>query len=178
MAASANGTAARRSASHQPHLRMEQPHCPMPDRPVPFLLTAEEAKNPRYAAQDFDWTLHIDPEIELRRRLERNCMIRGSLQRGITISYRSSGWSLFPRIHANDLCTFKPVTSSSDVVKGDIVFCLVQPGMNRLFGHIVWAKYVHKGKLWFDIGNWKGHLNGWCSMEHIYGKLIDVSRRM
>jgi hypothetical protein len=140
---------------------------------VPFLLTAEEARNPFFAAQDFDWTMHDDLEREQRHRLERNFMIKASLQRGQTISYRSSGWSLYPRVHSNDLCTFKPVRSTREVEEGDIVFCEVQPG-NRFYSHSVLTKYVGQGEWQFEIGNKRGRSNGWCKMEQIYGKLTDV----
>ena len=57
------------------------------------------------------------------------------------VTYRISGWSLWPRINSGDQCTFHPVTDPSEVAENDTVFCEVQPN-NRFYGHVV------KQKLW------------------------------
>ena len=80
-----------------------------------------------------DWTLcPEDPAKELRLREERNVLIKEQLQLGKPVVYRSSGWSLWPRVWSNDLCSYDPVTSANEVRCGDIVFCQVQPG-DRFF---------------------------------------------
>ena len=84
-----------------------------------------------------DWTLWpSDWAKELRLRDDRNVRIKEQLQDGKPVIYRSSGWSLYPRVHSNDLCTYEPVKSADDVQLDDIVFCQVQPG-NRFYAHVV-----------------------------------------
>ena len=84
-----------------------------------------------------DWT--AVPEnwaTELRLREVRNNHLKELLQLGRSVSYRSSGWSLWPRVCSNDLCTYEAVRDESDVVEDDIVFCQVQPH-DRFFTHRV-----------------------------------------
>ena len=70
-----------------------------------------------------DWTLcPEDSAKELRLRAVRNEMIKEQLQLGKPVMYRSSGWSLYPRVWANDLCSYEPVTSADEVHEDDIVF--------------------------------------------------------
>ena len=57
---------------------------------------------------------------------------------------------------------------------GDIVFCQVQPSQ-LFYAHIVHnveRSYVHRPK--YSIGNIRGHINGWCYREHIFGILVAV----
>ena len=119
-----------------------------------------------------DWTLcPEDWGMELRLREVRNEMLKEQLQLGRPVIYRSSGWSLHPRVWSNDRCTFEPVTSADEVKEDDIVFCQVQPG-DRFYGHIVSRKWFEHGEWYFTISNLKGRENGWCSIKHIYGRLI------
>ena len=78
-------------------------------------------------------------------------------------------------MHSNDQCTYEPVTAEGDVNVDDIVFCQVQPG-DRFFAHNVKAKGVWPatGRTYFTIANLEGRENGWCYIEHIYGRLIEV----
>ena len=125
-------------------------------------------------AFDVDWTLHSDWGIELKRREERNVLIKDQLQSGRPVCYRSSGWSLYPRVHSGDACTYEPVTSEDQVWEDDIVFCQVQPG-DRYYAHLVKRKeWSPRYEKWvFTISNINGHENGWCYMEHIYGRLTE-----
>ena len=102
------------------------------------------------------------------------------------VIYRSSGWSLYPRVSRGDQCTIHPVANPSDVNENDIVFCEAQPG-DRFYGHVakekLWAYAPPRpyeggeGEGWyFIISNLQGRENGWCCWRHIYGKLTDVSR--
>ena len=45
-----------------------------------------------------------------------------------SVQYRSSSWSLAPRVMPNDLAMYVPVTTTESVQEGDRVFCEVQPG--------------------------------------------------
>ena len=109
-------------------------------------------------------------ETELSRRHARNEMIREELQAGQPVVYRSSGWSLFPRVHSNDATYYVPVTKEEDVSVGDIVFCQVEPGL-RYYAHLISKKEWYNDKWWYTITNIKGHRNGWADIEHIYGRL-------
>jgi hypothetical protein len=122
---------------------------------------------------DVDWTLCANREEEMRRREMRNVMIRDMLKEGRSVCYRSSGWSLWPRVHSNDQTTYDPVTSADQVQVGDIVFCTVQPN-DRFFAHLVKEKNWRNAAWRFTISNFAGSVNGWCLIEHIYGRLVEV----
>ena len=142
---------------------------PRPTRPVPHVFNWSHEITPEL---DVDWTLcPEDPAKELRLRWERNVLIKEQLQLGNPVVYRSSGWSLWPRVWSNDLCSYDPVTSANEVRFGDIVFCQVQPG-DRFFAHVVSRKWFQNGEWYFKISNLRGRENGWCAMKHIYGRLV------
>ena len=99
-------------------------------------------------------------------------MIKAQLQAGISVCYRSSGWSLCPRVRSNDQTTYEPVTSADMVQANDIVCCQVQTS-SRFYAHLVENKYLQGGTLAFITSNMQGWVNGWCRMEHMYGRLIE-----
>ena len=142
-----------------------------PDRPPPRVFNWAHEITPD---ADVDWKrCPEDWEKELRLRQARNEMIKEELLAGNPVLYRSSGWSLYPRVCSNDLCTYEPVTSADEVNIEDIVFCQVQPG-DRFYAHLVSHKWFEDDECWFTISNLKGRSNGWCSIKHIYGRLIRV----
>ena len=101
-------------------------------------------------------------------------LLKERLLKGETVSYRScSGWSLWPRVNSGDMVTYRPMTSAEEVHVDMIVFCEVQPS-NRFFGHLVKEKFMRHGQWHFTISNMKGLENGYCRIEHIYGRLVDV----
>ena len=129
---------------------------------------------------DEDWTLcpqNLKRELELRQ--VRNQMIKEALLNGRKCFYRSSGNSLAPRVRSGNGCCYHPVTNADEVNVNDIVFCEVQPG-DRFFAHIIKKKWWHtwdrdEPPQWaFTISNIRGHENGWCYIEHIYGKCVEV----
>jgi hypothetical protein len=69
---------------------------------------------------------------------------------------------------------WEPVTDHSVLKVRDVVFCAVQPG-DRFFGHMIHSIGDWHGAKYWSIGNMKGHINGWCFAEHIFGLLMDVS---
>ena len=71
---------------------------------------------------DVDWTLSEDWAEEERLREVRSELIKTQLQAGISVCYRSSGWSLCPRVRSSDQTTYEPVTKADDVDVDDIVF--------------------------------------------------------
>ena len=144
---------------------------PMPERVPPHVLNYRHEITQEL---DVDWTLcPEDPAKELRLRAVRNEMLKEQLQRGNPVIYRSSGWSLYPRVRSNDRCSYEPVTSAHEVHQDDIVFCQVQPG-DRFYGHLVSRKWFEEDEWWFNISNAHGRENGWCSIKNIYGRLIRV----
>ena len=150
---------------------------PKPDRDPWFVL---ESKHEALPDLDDDWTLcPEDFGKELKLRQVRNQMIKEALLKGRKCFYRSSGNSLAPRVRSGNGCCYHPVTNADEVNENDIVFCEVQPG-DRFYAHVVKYKYWHTGDpheppQWaFIISNIKGRENGWCYMEHIYGKCVEI----
>ena len=83
-------------------------------------------------------------------------------------------------IHSNDLCYYEPVHHDpANVKKGDIVFCLVEPG-SRFYAHQVktitwnWYDKTKRTEQCYTISNLKGRENGWCFIDQIYGKLYKI----
>ena len=86
------------------------------------------------------------------------------LQTGETIKFRPKGHSMKPRIKSGQLVTVAPVELEA-VAVGDVVFCKVK---GKVMLHLVKAK----GARGFQIGNNRGHINGWT--KTIYGKVIAI----
>ena len=90
------------------------------------------------------------------------------LKAGETVSFRPRGNSMEPRVKSGQLCTVQP---GRDPEPGDVVLCHVA-GKDYL--HLV--KAVDKANSRYQIGNNKGHINGWTSRDKIYGILISVAK--
>jgi len=90
------------------------------------------------------------------------------LRAGETVSFRPRGDSMAPRIESGDLCTGEPVDPAPPRA-GDIVLCKVR-GAEYL--HLV--KAIQGGR--FQIGNNRGHVNGWVGPSAIFGRLVKVER--
>ncbi len=89
------------------------------------------------------------------------------LQRGQTVKFRPHGNSMQPRIESGQLVTVSPFNGSPEV--GSIVLCKVE---GRQWLHLVTA-VGSDGRA--QIGNNKGHVNGWCSTANIYGIVTEVA---
>lgn len=72
-----------------------------------------------------------------------------------------------PRIESGQLCTVAPVTAT-DLAVGDVVLCKVR-GAEYL--HLVTAVDGSR----FQIGNNRGHTNGWVGAHAIFGRLVKVA---
>ena len=153
------------------------PHAPKPTRPVPVGIFGAHAIHP---SQEVDWTLHPDKAEERNLRDMRNRFIKEMLTRGRSCQFRSSGNSLWPKVHSNDVTMWEPVTDHSKLMIGHIVFCEVQPEYGhgpRFYGHMIHEICTwHDGSTYWKIGNNNKppHINGWCTAEHIYGVLMEV----
>ena len=152
---------------------------------------------------DFDWTIaHGNKAKEFALREIRNKLIKGKLQNGHPVGYRSSGWSCWPAISSNDLCYYAPVYKRElwywdqrhricyndlgywrqqdwiSLKKGDLVFCAVEPG-GRYFAHpiheIKWSWHGGAQHPCYTIANLKGHVNGVSYEDMIWGILYQVN---
>ena len=97
-----------------------------------------------------NWTQHIE-----------------SLRNGNSVVIKPKGNSMKPKIDSGNLVTIDPEISS--IKKGDIVLCKVK---GNYYVHLVKAI---RGKQ-YQIGNNKGHVNGWITINAIFGKVIGVEK--
>lgn len=81
-----------------------------------------------------------------------------------TVSFRPHGNSMHGKIVSGQLVTVIP-TKIEDLVVGDIVLCKVN---GSEFLHLV--KAIQAGRV--QIGNNKGHINGWT--RTVFGKCIRI----
>jgi phage repressor protein C with HTH and peptisase S24 domain len=90
------------------------------------------------------------------------------LRSGETVKIRGHGNSMTPRFKNGDKITLAPITESPKV--GDAVFCKVG---GNIFTHLITAIQGER----FQISNNHGHVNGWITVNAIYGKSINVERK-
>ena len=88
------------------------------------------------------------------------------LRRGETVSFRPRGNSMSGKIESGQLCTVVPAEATTLAV-GDIVLCKVR---GREYLHLI--KAIQGGR--YQIGNNRGHVNGWVSAGAIFGKCVRV----
>ncbi len=88
------------------------------------------------------------------------------LKQGETVQFRPRGNSMVGKISSGQLCTVMPVDPNTLEV-GDIVLCKVR-GSEYL--HLVKARQGAR----FQIGNNRGHINGWIGAKGIFGKCVRV----
>ena len=96
----------------------------------------------------------------------RNNDIVTALAEGKTIKYRPTGNSMQGKIESGQLVTVEPL-GTHEVQKGDVVFCKVR---RNYYLHLVTAV---KGKQ-IQISNNKGHVNGWITINGIFGRCVMV----
>jgi hypothetical protein len=89
------------------------------------------------------------------------------LREGRTVTFRPRGNSMTGKIESGQLCTVEPVRDPAVLKAGDIVLCKVG---GREFLHLVKAVQGQR----FQIGNNKGHINGWVTAGTIYGRCVRV----
>ena len=88
------------------------------------------------------------------------------LKTGQTVKFRPHGNSMQPRIESGQLVTVEPI--SREIVVGDIVLCKVD---GRQWLHLVSAVGSDRR---YQISNNKGHINGWCSPQNVFGIVTNV----
>jgi SOS-response transcriptional repressor LexA len=79
---------------------------------------------------------------------------------------------MVPLIHSGNLVEVHPVTATCRVVQGDIVLCRVG---GAVYLHRVAKVTLQSANERFTIANAKGHVNGICSKDKIYGVVNKVS---
>lgn len=90
------------------------------------------------------------------------------LKAGNVVTFRPRGNSMAGLISSGQMCTVEPIPDHKKLKIDDIVLCRVRG-----------AQYLHlikaiKGDQ-YQIGNNRGHINGWISSNAIYGLLSDVT---
>lgn len=87
------------------------------------------------------------------------------LQQGNSVQFRPVGKSMTGLIESGQLCTVEPLTSELKI--NDIILCKVN---GNQYLHLI--KDIKGDK--FQIGNNRGGLNGWITIDYIYGKCVKV----
>jgi len=88
------------------------------------------------------------------------------LGEGAIVQFRPRGHSMSGRIEDNQLVTVAPLTNNVLDV-GDIILCRVN---GRVLLHLIKAIDGHR----YQIGNNRGHINGWTVIGKIYGKCVSI----
>jgi hypothetical protein len=97
------------------------------------------------------------------------------LRAGETIVFGEGGNSMVPLIRSREKCTYVPVVSEECVQVGDAVFCRVG---GAFMTHLCTAKEpVGGGRHRYQISNNHNFINGWTTLEHVYGRVTDVGGR-
>lgn len=89
------------------------------------------------------------------------------LQEGEVVQFRPKGHSMTGKVNHNQLVTVAPIDDDEALTKGSIVLCKVR---GNQYLHLIKAVRGEQ----YQIGNNKGHINGWVSRSAIYGKLTKV----
>ena len=86
---------------------------------------------------------------------------------GQTVQFRPRGNSMVGKISSGDLSTVAPLDEDTALAPGDIVLCRVS---GNQYLHLVKAIQGER----FQIGNNRGHINGWVTLRQIFGRLTAV----
>ncbi len=89
------------------------------------------------------------------------------LKQGETVQFRPRGNSMRGKIESGQLCTVEPMVDAAALQVGDIVLCKVN---GREYLHLIKATQGPR----FQIGNNRGYINGWVSVNAIFGRCVKV----
>ena len=89
------------------------------------------------------------------------------LRAGEIVQFRPRGQSMRGKVPSGALCTVAPIGDPVRLEVGEIVLCKVR-GVQYL--HLV--KAIRDGQ--YLIGNNRGGVNGWITVDSIHGRLIAV----
>ena len=84
------------------------------------------------------------------------------LLKGETIQIRPRGPSMSGKIESGQLVTIKPMVDPSELREGSIVLCKVH---GQQYLHLISAVQGNR----YQISNNRGHINGWCNANAIFG---------
>ena len=90
------------------------------------------------------------------------------LRNGETVQFRPRGNSMKGKIESGQLVTVEPL-GAKGLQKGDIVLCKVN---GNQYLHLIKAIQGER----YQIGNNIGRINGWITLNSIYGICTDVIR--
>lgn len=90
------------------------------------------------------------------------------LKQGQTVKFRPRGNSMQPRIESGQLVTLTPLTNVTQLDKGVVVLCKVD---GKQWLHLI-VSCGSDGR--YQIGNNKGHINGWTTAQNIFGVVTAV----
>lgn len=88
------------------------------------------------------------------------------MKNGETVKFRPHGNSMQGRIESGQLVTVSPLAAPPS--EGDVVLCKCN---GRQWLHLVSA-VGSDGR--FQISNNKGHVNGWTTLENIFGVVTNI----
>jgi len=91
----------------------------------------------------------------------------GKLKIGGTVQFRPRGNSMKGKIESGQLVTVEPINGRK-LEKGDIVLCKVN-GSQYL--HLIKAVQGDR----YQIGNNVGRINGWVTLNSIYGICVSIT---
>lgn len=101
------------------------------------------------------------------------------LKAGESVSFREGGNSMTPKIKSRQLCTYAPVIKHEDANESDAVFCKVG---GAYYTHLIYSKQLVRtgtngapDEYRFQIGNNHGHINGWTTLDKVYGRVIAIA---
>lgn len=90
------------------------------------------------------------------------------LRQGETVTFRPRGHSMSPRIKSGQACTVAPVSADRPLQVDDVVLC-------RVRGQEYLHRIVAIRGTQYQIGNQRGHINGWCGATAVCGVLISIA---
>jgi hypothetical protein len=89
------------------------------------------------------------------------------LKAGEAVSLRPRGASMAGKIESGQLCTVVPIEDYALLRVGDIVLCKVA---GNEYLHLIKAIQGER----FQIGNNRGHINGWVGSASVFGKCVKI----
>lgn len=87
------------------------------------------------------------------------------LSEGNVVTFRPRGRSMEPRVMSGQEVTVEPVTDDTELAKGDVVIVRLY---GRWYFHAVTALNGDR----VQIGNNKGHVNGWAFRRNVAGRMV------
>jgi len=91
------------------------------------------------------------------------------LNSGKDVEFRPKGNSMVGKVNSGDKCTVIPTSKVGLLKVGDIVLCKVK---GKQYLHLIKAI---SGDM-YQIGNNRGGINGWVTINSIYGVCIKVEK--